>query len=63
MPAATDADIAALAYISIVVAESSQPCLEPIQEVEIEEHRVGFASRLSMMRIMARRIQAATALA
>jgi hypothetical protein len=39
------------------------PFSERIQEVEIQEQRFGFASRLSMMGIMATRIQAATVLA
>jgi hypothetical protein len=37
--------------------------LEPIQEVEIHEQRLGLVKRLSMMRIMARRMKAATVLA
>lgn len=37
--------------------------LEPIQEVEIHEQRLGLVKRLSMMRIMARRTKAATVLA
>jgi hypothetical protein len=33
--------------------------LEPIQEVRIQEQRVGLVNRRSMMRIIARRINAA----
>jgi hypothetical protein len=37
----------------------SEAALEPIQEVRIQEQRVGLVSRRSMMRIIARRINAA----
>jgi hypothetical protein len=37
--------------------------LEPIQEEQIHEQRVGLVSRLSMMRIIARRTKAATVVA
>ena len=37
--------------------------LEPIQEVEIHEQRLGAVKRLSMIRIMARRMKAAVVLA
>ena len=37
--------------------------LEPIREVEIEEQGVGLVKRLSIMRIMARRMKATTVLA
>jgi hypothetical protein len=43
----------------LLICHGFIPHLEPIQEVRIQEQRVGLARRLSMMRIMARRTNAA----
>jgi hypothetical protein len=45
------------------VLPASTQNLEPIQEVEIHEQRLSLVKRLSMMRIMARRMKAALVLA
>ena len=51
--------------LSLVISQAAAPAflLEPIQEVLIQRQRFDLVKRRSIMRIMARRMKAATVLA
>ena len=53
-------DILAAAAVGLAFGTSSLDALEPIREVRIHEETFAAARRRSMMRIMARRTNAAT---